>query len=297
MKRVLLLALVALPLSLATAVPNPAAADEPMNPHGNRDGCVACHLPDRPSLVGPVKPIVQTCRGCHPTADMHPVDIVPRRVNVPEGFPLDEGGRMTCATCHDEPGHGAAEAALPGPWFRNGPYGTTTEFCNTCHQPDELKRVDPHHPRFARDPTDPSCSACHVARPEDGAAPDQSRLRLPPAAACLTCHTGLPHHGAAEHIGRPGDPAWGLPLADGRVTCFTCHNVHDGVGAGRLGGKLPDAMRKAVLDDEWAGLEGATFPGANEGHPPMLREPLEGGALCTRCHSPSTGVATVPEAE
>ena len=175
----MLLALAAVPMSLGTGATDAVGADETANPHGSRDGCLACHEPDRPSLVGKALPVVKTCRGCHPTADMHPVDIVPKRVSIAAGFPLDEGGRMTCATCHDEPGHGAAEAALPGPWFRGGPYGSTTEFCHTCHKAEDLNRVDPHHPRFEDDPLDPSCSACHMTKPEDGATPEESKLRLP----------------------------------------------------------------------------------------------------------------------
>jgi hypothetical protein len=207
------------------------AGDAPRpNPHGASDGCGSCHA-SAPEGVGPPLPVVATCRGCHPTADMHPVDLVPTAVHVPDAFPL-EGGRVVCSTCHAEPAHGGP--ALPPPYHRGGPYENPRDLCWSCHERAPFERTDPHRPLVPRDPTSPTCSACHTTAPVRGAAPEQARLRLAIADTCTaTCHLPTPHAGAAEHLGEIVDASVrsalpeGIALTgDGRIACFTCHEVH-----------------------------------------------------------------------
>jgi len=263
------------------------------DPHGDPQACLACHKAgtdeDDPAYT---LPIVQTCRSCHPTADMHPVEMRPEEVQVHAGWPLEKG-LVTCATCHAEPAHGGVYAQLPPPWHRGGPYKRITEFCYQCHQLHDYTRNDPHHPASPRSPTDPTCSACHSTLPKTGAAPTESNLRWDDTDACVVCHVGEVHYGVAMHVGRrvPDEIQATLPpsiaLHDGDVTCWSCHEVHDGVGSGKVGSKMGEALREAALKTQWKDLPSdVVWPGSPvpAEHPPLLALPLEGGELCRACH-------------
>lgn len=148
-----------------------------------------------------------------------------------------------------------------------------------------LRRASPHHAAVAYDAEDPSCAACHVSVPPRGTAPSEARLRTEPARACATCHPSPPHRGVVEHVGRTvrATVRDSLPPSialtdEGTVQCWTCHDVHAGVGAGALGtSRLAHAVRASLeVDGDW--------PGAPRPRPALLALPLEGGALCRACH-------------
>jgi hypothetical protein len=270
-----------------------ASAQEPTNPHGDPQGCVACHV-EAPEGTGAVKPIVETCRGCHPTADMHPVGIKPVDVPVVESWPLEDG-LLTCATCHAEPAHGG-EDVLPPPYHRGGPYDSPLDLCYACHQRSNYTRDDPHHPDVARDPEDGSCSACHTTLPTTGASPEESNLRDGPADACSVCHDASLHAGATEHLGGLVDAARRAELpatvalqADGRVQCWSCHEVHGDSQPSTAKNRRPLAESlAATARAEWgeAVPADAHLPGAtpDPAHPPLLSLPVDDSALCTACH-------------
>ncbi len=261
------------------------------SPHGAEDQCTACHAPaPRGEAAGAVLPVVSTCRSCHPTADMHPVDLRPRDVPVPDGFPLEDG-RMVCSTCHLEPAHRHVPEMVEqtpeveSPWHRGGPYANTLAFCNTCHDPGELARENPHHGVNPPDPTDDACTACHTAAPDPGASVADAKLRLAPPAVCASCHGTVPHAGAAEHFGQQMPEGVDLPSANGLIVCFTCHDVHGGGPSGDVHSKLADSLTEVALATEWKGVaEGMTLPGAERPRPAMLAAPLEDGKLCRLCH-------------
>lgn len=266
-----------------------------VNPHGSPAGCLSCHDAGAGGAVGAARPVVATCRSCHPTADMHPVGMPPGAVHVPASFPL-EAGLVTCATCHAEPAHGGEAATLASPWHRGGPYAEPTRFCYACHESRSYTRADPHHPATPRDPADPSCAACHTGNPAPGAAAADARLRFPTDAACGTCHEGAVHGGLEGHLGRVVDPARAvalgatLPLgAGGVITCWTCHEVHGGPPDPGLGRARPvaEAFRSRSLAAEWAALAdpAVRWPGETDpAHPPLLALPASDGTLCRACH-------------
>jgi len=272
------------------------------SPHGSEEGCAACHAPGHASTQesdgdgSAPDDISARCLACHPTADMHPIGMEPARAKVGQAFPLDDQGRVTCATCHAETAHAHVEAydgpdsdalaELPAPWFRGGPHESTTAFCRACHPAGALARISPHTAAKGQ-ARDGSCSACHTGVPLPGAAPDQARLRLEPAATCQTCHPGMPHHGAATHLARPVPQGTEL-LLDGqdRIACFTCHDVHRHRSSGRVDSKLGDQLHAAARAHDWAGLSpDVTFPGT-ESDGAKLRLPLRDDALCRACHAP-----------
>jgi len=264
------------------------------NPHGNPEGCLSCHAPadDGEEGVGAPLPIVATCRGCHPTADMHPVGIAPVDIQVPSHFPLEDG-KLTCATCHVETAHGGEAAKVPPPWHRGGPYPNLTDLCFQCHVPADYKQVNPHAnvAAFGEDgPDTNACTACHTSAPAGGAAPEQSNLRNDGLNACSTCHEGTVHAGVPQHLGQPipegtSLPA-DLPLWGGQVACFSCHDVHGGHAAGGPVSVGQQDLQAAARASDWHVVPaGALWPAqAPDDAKAMLYLPLQGNALCSACH-------------
>ena len=264
------------------ALGNPAGTDGPAgasaastdSPHAHPDRCAACHRAGADSV-----PTMDTCRSCHPTADMHPVGIAPEATTLPAGWPLEDGG-IACATCHAEPACDV-EREQTRPWLRGGVPDRITTFCTRCHTGDGLKRIDPHHPDAALGTEDPSCASCHTAVPAPGASPEAAELRSSPSTSCAVCHDGEHHPGAAEHLGvssAPSDPP--LPLDGDRVRCWTCHDVHAHRSAQTPRPRGPRA--RAAAATLRALLTPASEPDPE--HPPLLALPAEDDALCRACH-------------
>ncbi len=273
-------------LALLALSPLATGQEPAVNPHGSPTACASCHAPAEAGGYGAALPVVATCRGCHPTADMHPVGMVPNKVQVAKGFPLEDGA-VVCSTCHAEPAHGAPHAALPPPFLRGGPYSRVTELCTTCHNPQAYVRTNPH---TTRQGPSGSCSACHTRPPKSAALPEDAALRTAPGEACATCHPNATHAGMAEHMGRVVDAtiAAKLPgpiaLDQGRIACFTCHEVHDGQSGVYDTSKLSMSVLQRARAHEWPDLPLThPWPGTQaDNH--LLALPLKGDALCGACH-------------
>ena len=285
-------------LLMLLALPLLGVGGTPPDPHGDPKACTACHAPAAAGQqVGAALPVVATCRGCHPTADMHAVDVAPVTIKVAPGFPLSEDGLLTCATCHAEPAHGGDEV-VPVPYHRGGPYADTLDLCFQCHDRGTYARHDPHHPVGPREEQDDSCAACHKGPPETRVEAARARLREDPEAACRTCHEGWVHVGASTHVGKtvPEAVARTLPeeiaLLDGRIACWTCHEVHATHAEDRVPAKwrgervLGRSLRQGAVESEWdlPDVE-LDWPGSvDEEHPPLLALPVVDGSLCHACH-------------
>lgn len=201
----------------------------------------------------------------------HPVGVVPSAaVRIPDDWPLDSGGAITCRTCHREFPSRERGASLRGQFAdlsgeRDDDLATAS-FCQNCHgSASRGSRVGAHwlamegaHIRVGRDVA--AKSAAYL---------DEISRR------CLECHDGVSAGDAPgmktaswsdvdDHpVGMPyaigGDEAsdvglrsvMSLPkavrLPGGQVSCVSCHNLY-------------------------AGSKG------------LLTVSLEGSALCFTCH-------------
>jgi predicted CXXCH cytochrome family protein len=135
MRRILwwlaVMVLVTVPALAAAGATAPAAPQGKVQegPKGHPSGCSACHVAHdaQGARLWPYAPNVKTekgtplsigsalCYSCHDgtitamgasffdkDGSTHPIDVKPSpRVQVPKEFPLDDEGRMTCASCHD----------------------------------------------------------------------------------------------------------------------------------------------------------------------------------------------------
>jgi predicted CXXCH cytochrome family protein len=176
---------------------------------GSGDMCLSCH----DGSVTDSRFKVWSTR--HHTTDSVP----PESVKIPtETFPLDEKGRMTCATCHTA--HAVPDSSdLKTVIFLRRP-NVDSSFCLSCH-PQHAQKSDLQHPLGHVDYPVPQeildaggetsadghtviCQTCH----EPHGARNAWMLVLPPSKLCIACHTekspetdppaGAPVH----HIGR-----------------------------------------------------------------------------------------------
>ncbi len=244
-----------------------AARDPASFVHGNRAGCRACHptelAPDAEPVFQEVDP-ARRCTGCH-TADharIHPVGVAPTTDTYPLDFlgvPLDDDGRITCSTCHDEVCTGRIDPRNPR-FLRGGPYAVPTDFCYRCHPKAGPGGLSPHDQldddgRVVRT----TCTFCHRTAPTDpGGAdfrPEDLLYLRSPVELCMGCHDPGPHPSVNHLVPMPSGKLAKLrryeerhqvkfPLGpDDQVVCTTCHNPHAkgvlrgraALGAGELG--------------------------------------------------------------
>ena len=106
--------------------------------------CQSCHITDTSGNI--VKdmltaPLVTLCERCHAKifseGYLHPVNVRPRNVRVPAGFPLSRYGEITCSTCHDIHSSYLTPYGTPSHFLRQ--YETGSKFCEACHSGASLK--------------------------------------------------------------------------------------------------------------------------------------------------------------
>ena len=191
-----------------------------------------------------------------PGVSNHPVGVAPSSsITVPDGWPLDANGTITCLTCHVAIPwtEGRSDPRLRG--FDAEPAGTT-EFCMKCHAQSTSRTAATMHWL--------AVAVAHVK--EEQTRPERSGSRRPgldrETAQCLGCHDGVSAgesrnptpwnrgHGytgsrernhpvgapyptrTPEDYDVPFRPANLLPkevrLPDGKVGCVSCHDLYAG---------------------------------------------------------------------
>jgi len=182
----------------------------------------------------------------------HPVNIVPSSdITIPEGWPLNGVGALTCSTCHSEL---PAASGARGYALRDFDEATAdaADFCRKCHTDDGVAGSKAVHWLAVQ--------VAHV-KAEDGRSAGAAAGQLDATSRrCLGCHDGVSasdsSYATAENRG-PGDlgdprrnhpigvpypsqrlrghssrfkPATGLPkevrLPGGGVGCSSCHNLY-----------------------------------------------------------------------
>lgn len=234
-----------------------------INPHWKSDRCTACHGEQPGGGLAPIALDTSdaVCLSCHDgvkaPADPHPIGrpMNSEGVTSPDDWPAP-GGMIGCLTCHDILQQCARDAQRPpvnAAMLRGFDPQRPLSYCTNCHKQDVSGRFSPHQ---QRDPTgrirEDACLFCHTKRPpipEDGRRQFDPHLRANTSQICLNCH--IPHWDLSPrgHVDRPVPdyirewmlqregysaqqaknpelrPAI-LPLGDGKVTCYTCHNPH-----------------------------------------------------------------------
>ncbi len=243
--------------------------------------CVSCH----DGVQAPADP--------HPIGRPADTEVV----TTPDDWPTVDG-QIACLTCHDIIRHcdrDAARPAINSVLLRGYDPQRPLDYCTTCHDPDIGGRFSPHRQRDATGRVrEDACLFCHTERPEvppTGERQFEPELRDETSDLCLNCH--VPHWDLSPkgHVDRPVTPEirqWmlmrelslehpddsvqelarmaarldrepaRLPLGDGMVTCYTCHNPHyTGLFPpdSELGALAENpADRKAALRTDWIDL-------------------------------------------
>lgn len=231
--------------------------------------------------------------------DVIPSPMLARQI--PGDFPL-AGGTLTCLTCHDIAQNCRADQppAPSGPaLLRGGRPRDPLLFCFRCHAPESYRPFNPHDQLEAGKPKTDTCLWCHADVPPVGSQPRESasyELRAPGAALCRNCHVVAQSHPVAGHMSAAPSAdmlqymsayemkaKMRLPLAqlleiaraakrmprsipldaDGRVTCYSCHNPHEK-------DLLPEGNPRAV--------------GADSKQATNHRLRIPQGSVCVACH-------------
>lgn len=202
----------------------------------------------------------ELCVSCHDGqsawAEAHPIGRPANTdaVHVPDEWPTVDG-RIGCLTCHDVKRHcrpGVRRPRENPAMLRFFDPEDSMAVCFRCHKAEAGWRFNPHH-QIAGDGTirEETCTYCHTrvpAIPADGRRGHDPSLYIASSDLCQTCHVRHWDFSPQGHLDRlvpasmiralyesgrenhpNGDPpaALGrLPLADGRVACYSCHNPH-----------------------------------------------------------------------
>lgn len=233
-----------------------------LNPHWSVDDCQACHNVQS----GQVEPIPADevdagCLACHDGekafAEPHPIGrlVSSEAIDMPSWPLIDE--RLSCVTCHDISRHCAADPSRPREnpgMLRGNTHERSAAFCANCHIDEPTWQNNPHRAAATEETGRTNCLLCHTQVPEvpsDGQRRFEPMLHDESSDGCLRCHTVHWDYAPGGHLGkevpeqmlvrlrhaaRRAFPSIGeqsaikhspvLPLANGRMTCYTCHNPH-----------------------------------------------------------------------
>lgn len=210
--------------------------------HLLQSDCGSCHLTQGDVSVENAHRLIadqeRLCEACHPRAQLasHPSGILPNQT-LPDGFPLDWKGEMTCSTCHSIHGQ---EAGLMRSELRG------RDYCYLCHGEEFFDRmadggttlmVSGHLVATASgkpvrdgniDEFSLQCMTCHAEQ--------QGTLRvsisdlgvMDHASKGLNHPVGVDYASAARFGGYhpPGSLPNVIQLPEGKVSCISCHQSY-----------------------------------------------------------------------
>jgi len=199
----------------------------------------------------------------HPS-DVKPTAVLKQAMSSGLGL---EDGTLTCLTCHDVASRCMAQrqSDVPNSFFLRWSDKTDgAAFCFRCHESDDYQPFNAHDQIDAGRVRQDVCKWCHVGVPDvEADAGDEASRRLHGKSygVCENCHSMAPHHPTEdehmgmtpssgmrsymaayeikyrmnvpfpellEYVAASGRKSRQAPLdADGRITCYTCHNPHE----------------------------------------------------------------------
>jgi predicted CXXCH cytochrome family protein len=228
MRKVVLLYISLLLPVLTTSIAY-GAFEAPKNPNSGK-GCAICHYrwidtffeyKKGSDLVKyeseKVVALVEMCFSCHDGSvvdsraraandHMHKIDVPPpSHMNIPEVFPLDDKGNMTCSTCHTAHGVPSGEGVKGTIFIRTS--NANSNMCRMCHPDMDGGKKEGHHP------VDNNMDEIPGALIAKGAAGGEEKGQV----ICETCHIahGSPYKGFLVDNG--GDSS----------LCIGCHEDKD----------------------------------------------------------------------
>ena len=192
----------------------------------------------------------------------HRTGIVPSgQVTIPKEFPLDEGGRLQCSTCHTPHAVASGDGTSVAFFLRSS--NNNSSFCKLCHSITSGGKEKGNHP------TDISLESIPSSLMEAGS---RFGTDQPNQVICETCH--IPHGGVNDQflVLSIEDPA------TRSVLCEVCHSKNPGRSKDpalkRFSHPLDRAPGKAAqVPDQWPDGE-KVFRGRG------------GELVCRTCHKP-----------
>jgi len=201
----------------------------------------------------------------------HPVGVRPSHgVHIPDGWPLDANGRLTCTTCHESipalSGRGGAKLRR-----HVDPTDDPSAFCATCHGTATGRSAAGMHWQ--------AMPRAHVRSTSSSVATGYGSLDAD-SVRCLTCHDGV----------------------TARETSYETSSGHGMASFGDTGRNHPVGVRYRAMDHksdtrlraEQALPSSVRLPGGRVScvschnlyspEPKLLTVPIEGSALCFTCH-------------
>ena len=322
----------------------------PSNPNSAK-GCAICHFRwiDTFYIEGKGSALVdytaekvaatpEMCMSCHDgsVADSrakmrfgfsHKVDVKPPAdMKIPEIFPLGDGGKITCATCHTAHGVPSDKSSEGSIFLRTS--NKNSRMCKMCHIGQEAteqeaskgKTIDPkilkkinereHAPLTSKEKKKPYCESCHAAH---GAEYDQIVIyRAQNSALCIECHVEA-NPLSPDVKGRKGHPVGVVPKGlkipeelikkgarlgvNNSINCLTCHKAHDNDIKHRLLEKNDinssfctecHTDKKYIIDTKHNLLN--SFPEEKNAQGNTVKE----AGVCSACHLPHKVARKVP---
>jgi hypothetical protein len=215
-----------------------------INPHLKGVFCQNCHADPLLSRTNTKvstrlveKDVVVLCTRCHAAGKnsgmIHYLGAPPADIKVPANLPLSKDGRITCITCHET---GCGPTREDNPKFVRGNPATIRGFCGQCHQNSQpvFRKV---HQEYAEGK---GCEICHVRPLAAGETIDDKPgdLLADQNFLCMQCHEPDGHPAGFRHTVKPGlldfvkQDTKIFPLDEfGRITCYSCHQVHQKPGS------------------------------------------------------------------
>jgi len=189
-------------------------------------------------------------------------------ISIPENFPLDREGRLTCATCHSA--HGVDSTTDMGSTIFLREPNINSSMCRKCHSDKD------DGPSHGKHPVNIEFDGIPTTILESGGKAGKGKGGEKNLIICETCHT--PHGSTNNHFLVIPNSKEGLTHA---MLCESCHTVSPDM-------KSDDALRRYSHPVAVDIIEEAELPETWEnGEKPFL---ASGKAVnCRTCHSPHNG--------